>query len=549
VTSRRPLALLTALVLAAAGLSGCVAIKSESSSAPAPGVVRITLSVCASNRTSDTSTCFPSPTPTPGGVQSAPNTAEGDNGKDFLDVSQPGQLLLGLRIPTGTVAPESFRTPNGEQFDKSPTYTADLIRDQAPPAGLTWQGYISSSVSLQAGGALTSFDVDLALPPGAGGAPFAGPFPWRAVVGARPVNGDADAAVSCDTSTPSTCYDSSNLASTQPASTFSQVVSDFRVLSGTGTTAAPGQTATLAFPVRYSDKNGFGARTLRTAARSALPGSPAVTPAPASLPIAGNATPTVTAKVTVPAGTAPGSYPVTLTATDSVSGVARSSTATVTVVDKTAPTIRIGSPTDGEALTQRQVIAADYSCADEAGGSGPAACSGPVANGGALDTATPGQKTFTVTATDKAGNTATLTRTYAVSVVNVVSPAAALSQINVSVSFLFAASRKSTRFKTLEVKNVPKGATVAVTCAGKGCPTRKVKGKRRALAFTKRNASSTVALKPWVKKPLKVGTRLTISVTKPGSIGMVKGLTIRARKAPKTVTTCLPPGARKPAAC
>jgi len=41
-------------------------------------------------------------------------------------------------------------------------------------------------------------------------------------------------------------------------------------------------------------------------------------------------------------------------------------------------------------------------------------CTGTLANGAALDTSTPGTRTFTVNALDLAGNTSTLVRTYTV---------------------------------------------------------------------------------------------------------------------------------------
>ena len=51
---------------------------------------------------------------------------------------------------------------------------------------------------------------------------------------------------------------------------------------------------------------------------------------------------------------------------------------------------------------------------DGAGGSGIATCSGAVANGQAIDTAAIGAKSFTVTATDAVGNSATKTVSYQV---------------------------------------------------------------------------------------------------------------------------------------
>ena len=59
-------------------------------------------------------------------------------------------------------------------------------------------------------------------------------------------------------------------------------------------------------------------------------------------------------------------------------------------------------------------VLADYVCADEAGGSGIASCEGTVADGSAINTATLGAKSFTVTATDNAGNPATKTVFYTV---------------------------------------------------------------------------------------------------------------------------------------
>ena len=60
-----------------------------------------------------------------------------------------------------------------------------------------------------------------------------------------------------------------------------------------------------------------------------------------------------------------------------------------------------------------------YTCADEAGGSGLASCTGtvdgvPVADGGSLPTGGLGTHALTVVATDHAGNTATATTGYTV---------------------------------------------------------------------------------------------------------------------------------------
>jgi len=77
--------------------------------------------------------------------------------------------------------------------------------------------------------------------------------------------------------------------------------------------------------------------------------------------------------------------------------------------DTTAPTITIAAPLEGAQYTVGQAATASYSCADNVG---VASCIGTVANGAALDTSTAGQRTFTVTARDDAGNQTVENRTY-----------------------------------------------------------------------------------------------------------------------------------------
>jgi hypothetical protein len=117
-------------------------------------------------------------------------------------------------------------------------------------------------------------------------------------------------------------------------------------------------------------------------------------------------------------------------------------------------------------------------------------------------------------------------------------------QVIVTVAFFASASKKSSKFTTLQVKNVPLGSTVTVTCKGKGCPSG-LKGK----GFTKKNAFGTVSLAKFIKKPLKVNDTITILVSKPNAINAVKIVKVRASKKPLITTRCQPPGAKKPVAC
>lgn len=82
-------------------------------------------------------------------------------------------------------------------------------------------------------------------------------------------------------------------------------------------------------------------------------------------------------------------------------------------VDEVPPTVDIVRPPEGAVYRQGQVVTASYSCADS-GGSGVADCSGTVASGARLNTGTVGMRTLTVTATDVAGNSLVVERSYQV---------------------------------------------------------------------------------------------------------------------------------------
>jgi hypothetical protein len=79
------------------------------------------------------------------------------------------------------------------------------------------------------------------------------------------------------------------------------------------------------------------------------------------------------------------------------------------MVDKKGPTITISAPASQSYLLNES-ISAGYGCAD--GGSGVATCVGPVVGGNPVDTASPGAKSFTVSATDRVGNTASQSVSY-----------------------------------------------------------------------------------------------------------------------------------------
>ena len=81
-------------------------------------------------------------------------------------------------------------------------------------------------------------------------------------------------------------------------------------------------------------------------------------------------------------------------------------------IDETPPVVTITVPVDGTSYTLNQAVLADWTATDDL--SGIASAVGTVPSGLPIDTGTVGAKTFTVTATDNAGNTATKTVTYTV---------------------------------------------------------------------------------------------------------------------------------------
>jgi hypothetical protein len=81
-------------------------------------------------------------------------------------------------------------------------------------------------------------------------------------------------------------------------------------------------------------------------------------------------------------------------------------------IDRTIPTIAINTPAVGATFTAGTAVPAAFECTDAT--SGVSTCTGTVAAGAPIDTATVGPKSFTVDASDAAGNTASATVQYSV---------------------------------------------------------------------------------------------------------------------------------------
>jgi hypothetical protein len=80
--------------------------------------------------------------------------------------------------------------------------------------------------------------------------------------------------------------------------------------------------------------------------------------------------------------------------------------------DATLPGVTLTTPANGATYAVGQAVPANYSCSDAM--SRVASCTGSVSSGSLLDTATGGSKSFTVTATDNAGNVKATTVSYTV---------------------------------------------------------------------------------------------------------------------------------------
>lgn len=78
------------------------------------------------------------------------------------------------------------------------------------------------------------------------------------------------------------------------------------------------------------------------------------------------------------------------------------------------PTVTISAPVNGARYSAGKVVDAGYRCQEGAYGHGIAACTAPITNGHPINTANPGQHTFTVTVSSTDGQNATSTVSYMV---------------------------------------------------------------------------------------------------------------------------------------
>jgi hypothetical protein len=216
-----------------------------------------------------------------------------------------------------------------------------------------------------------------------------------------------------------------NVASVSGRTAFT-IVSNTLAFEVNGTAPLPPATTATVSPAAGVTGWHTQAATVTFDAVSPPPGSPPGTP---GVPIqrivvetsgAQPGTTTIPDKQgSVPVG-AEGQTTVTYHAED-IAGNIETPQALTVKVDRTPPVITVTTPAGGAAYVQGASVLAQYACTDAT--SGVATCAGPVSSGSAIDTATPGPKSFTVSATDVAGNAAApVTVSYTVQASDTVAP-------------------------------------------------------------------------------------------------------------------------------
>ena len=100
--------------------------------------------------------------------------------------------------------------------------------------------------------------------------------------------------------------------------------------------------------------------------------------------------------------------------------------------------------------------------------------------------------------------------------------------------------KKYTKLLALSVKNLVAGSTVRVTCKTKKKSRQKKGCAYKSKRFTTSGARARLNLrKPFAKKRIPVGTKITITITAPGYLGKQVQYTTRAAKIPKSRVRCL----------
>lgn len=292
----QPLLIATALGIATL-LSGCVVITNQTSQQlNTIGAVRLTTTVCFSQQ--------------PG--------CPGKGNSNSAATSAGFQVMLGYRVPEDTTTPQAFNTIGGQplSFSRDPSYAVELERLVPAGANQKWVGYRTAGLSSAPSNPSFTVSPIFSLRQGDDGEPFAGPFSYRVVSGARATPGNPNAPVDCG-SNPSgnnanktSCVDSP--AVSELTNSFQQQTQDLGILDDeTAQRASRGKLAPVQFRVVYN--GGSPAPTFSLKASTDVAGADAKAHPYNLTPSQG--TSRVRVNLRVPPDTQHGSYDVTLVAT------------------------------------------------------------------------------------------------------------------------------------------------------------------------------------------------------------------------------------------
>jgi hypothetical protein len=319
-------------VAAALTLAGCVNLKGEvvMVQTGVMGDIHATFTLCASGNDDDDST------PELQTVEDHPGCTGGtpaDSPRDDV------QILVIFHLSPGTTVPASFSTVPGSgpavTFHRNAQLEED-VESGPNPEGFDVFAYVSEPYDFDDGddevpAQQGSFELDFGLPPGPGGAPFAGPFRYIVQAGFRNV---------ADPATPFDCYEgpSTDQSCFSAGTTLDGTdvpTRDLGIVPGAPATVAAGSTGTLQFDARWAGVAGPQA-TFSLGASTGAPGATA-TPSRATLVPAADSSNPVSVSVDVPSSTPAGTYDVTLFASI-VNAERRQGSTSITVTpDVTAP--------------------------------------------------------------------------------------------------------------------------------------------------------------------------------------------------------------------
>jgi Ca2+-binding RTX toxin-like protein len=121
--------------------------------------------------------------------------------------------------------------------------------------------------------------------------------------------------------------------------------------------------------------------------------------------------------------------------------------------------------------------------------------------------------------------------------------AAPFGHVTATVTSSFARHGSRAKLASLTVKGIAAGATVKVTCSGKGCP-------KKSYAKTFKTKTSRLSLAATLKRPtLHTGARLTVTISAPQATSAIFRFTVHGGRVSAPATLCQSPADRKAYAC